>query len=122
MELLAISIGIGLVVSLLCTELFGIASAGLVVPGYIALYVTEPQHIATTIGVALASLKGIAPLVDSFVPAAVYYLPETLPALVRTRVTGGIMPSEWPITAIAMILFCELFVALAIWRFRREEF
>jgi ABC-2 type transport system permease protein len=78
--------------------------------------------LAISIGVALASLKGIAPLVGSVAPWAVYYLPETLPALVRSTVTGGIMPPEWPITVIAMILFSELFVALAIWRFRREEF
>lgn len=55
MELLALSVGIGLIVGLLSTELFGIASAGLIVPGYIALYLTKPLHIAATIAVALVT-------------------------------------------------------------------
>ncbi|MCB9555904.1 MAG: poly-gamma-glutamate biosynthesis protein PgsC [Deltaproteobacteria bacterium] len=55
MDLLTVSIGIGLVVSLLSTELFGVASAGLVVPGYLALYVRDPGHIAITVTIALAT-------------------------------------------------------------------
>jgi len=55
MELLAISVGIGLVVALLCTELFGIASGGMIVPGYIALYLLRPWQLLATIGVALAT-------------------------------------------------------------------
>jgi poly-gamma-glutamate biosynthesis protein PgsC/CapC len=55
MELLALSVGVGLAVALLCTELFGIASGGLIVPGYIALYIDRPLHIAATIVVALAT-------------------------------------------------------------------
>jgi len=55
MELLALSVGIGLAVSLLCTELFGIASGGLIVPGYMALYLDKPLHIGATIAVALAT-------------------------------------------------------------------
>jgi poly-gamma-glutamate biosynthesis protein PgsC/CapC len=52
---LILSIGIGLVVSLLCTELFGIASAGMIVPGYLAIYVTKPTHILLTLAVATAT-------------------------------------------------------------------
>ena len=55
MELLALSIGIGLAVSLLCTELFGIASAGLIVPGYFALYIQKPMAIVATLAVALVT-------------------------------------------------------------------
>jgi poly-gamma-glutamate biosynthesis protein PgsC/CapC len=55
MEILAISVGIGLVVALLCTELFGIASSGMIVPGYVALYLLKPWHLAATLGVALAT-------------------------------------------------------------------
>lgn len=58
-DLLALSVGIGLVVGLLFTELFGIASAGLIVPGYIALYLTKPMHIAATITVALATFVAV---------------------------------------------------------------
>ena len=52
-NLLALSIGIGLVVSLLFSELFGLAAGGLVVPGYIALYLTRPFDVGATLVAAL---------------------------------------------------------------------
>jgi len=48
-EPLPISIGIGLVVSLVLSEALGMAGAGLVVPGYFALYLTEPLSVALTL-------------------------------------------------------------------------
>lgn len=53
LNLLALSIGVGLAVSLLFSELFGLAAGGLVVPGYIALYLTRPLDIGATLGAAL---------------------------------------------------------------------
>jgi poly-gamma-glutamate biosynthesis protein PgsC/CapC len=53
LNLLAVSIGIGLVTSLLFSELFGLAAGGLVVPGYIALYLTRPVDVAVTLAAAL---------------------------------------------------------------------
>jgi poly-gamma-glutamate biosynthesis protein PgsC/CapC len=53
LNLLALSIGIGLVVSLLFSEAFGLAGGGLVVPGYIALYLNQPIDLAATLGAAL---------------------------------------------------------------------
>jgi poly-gamma-glutamate biosynthesis protein PgsC/CapC len=53
LNLLALSIGLGLVVSLLFSELLGLAAGGLVVPGYIALYLSRPIDIAATLGAAL---------------------------------------------------------------------
>lgn len=49
-ETLTLAIGIGLVVSLLFSELFGLAAGGMVVPGYIALYLGEPFAVILTIG------------------------------------------------------------------------
>ena len=46
------SIAIGLVVSLLFTELFGLAAGGMVVPGYLALSLDRPADIALTLGAA----------------------------------------------------------------------
>jgi gamma-polyglutamate biosynthesis protein CapC len=54
-ELLSLSVGIGLVVGMLFTELFGIASGGLIVPGYIGLYITRPWDVALTVTVAFAT-------------------------------------------------------------------
>jgi poly-gamma-glutamate biosynthesis protein PgsC/CapC len=53
MELLPLSVGIGLVVSLLFTELFGLAAGGMVVPGYLALYMSRPLDVALTVGAGL---------------------------------------------------------------------
>lgn len=46
-------IGVGLVVSLLYAEMFGVAPGGIVVPGYLALGISDPVTISLTIGVAL---------------------------------------------------------------------
>jgi poly-gamma-glutamate biosynthesis protein PgsC/CapC len=48
-ELLALSVGIGLVLSLVFTEMFGIAAGGMIVPGYLALNLTRPYDVLLTI-------------------------------------------------------------------------
>ncbi len=55
MDLLSISIGIGLGVSLLLSELFGLAGGGLVVPGYLALHLTQPLTVALTLAAGFAA-------------------------------------------------------------------
>jgi len=55
MDLLPLAVGIGLAVGLISTELFGIASAGLIVPGYIALNMSRPLNLAATFAVAIAT-------------------------------------------------------------------
>ena len=54
-QLLPLSIGIGLAVSLLFSELFGLAAGGMVVPGYIALAMSRPIAVAATIGIGFAT-------------------------------------------------------------------
>ncbi len=49
------AIGIGITVNLLLTEVFGLASAGLVVPGYLALYFSQPSRLAATALLALVT-------------------------------------------------------------------
>ena len=46
-------VGIGLVMSLLYAELFGVTPGGIIVPGYLALAIPEPLTVALTFGVAL---------------------------------------------------------------------
>lgn len=61
-ELLVLSIGVGLAVSLLFSESFGYAPGGLVVPGYFALFLTEPAHILLTLlaaAVTFVIVRGI---------------------------------------------------------------
>jgi len=59
LNLLALAIGIGLLVTLLVTEAFGIAAGGLVVPGYMALKLMQPVNFVITILVALATFAFI---------------------------------------------------------------
>ncbi len=62
-ELLTVSIGLGLAASLLYGELFGLAAGGMVVPGYIALYANKPVDVGLTLVAALLTfgfLKGIS--------------------------------------------------------------
>lgn len=48
-----LAIGLGITFNLLLTELFGITSAGLVAPGYLALYLNQPWRLSATLAVAL---------------------------------------------------------------------
>lgn len=54
-DLLPLSVGIGLAVSLLMSELFGVATGGLIVPGYFALHLTHPGSIVATMVASLAT-------------------------------------------------------------------
>lgn len=54
-ELLSVAIGIGLAVSLLFSELFGLAAGGMVVPGYFAVALNRPIDVILTILAALAT-------------------------------------------------------------------
>ncbi len=65
LNLLALAIGVGLIVTLFVTELFGIAAGGLVVPGYMALRLMQPVNFALTIFVALATFS-IVRILSSF--------------------------------------------------------
>ncbi|OQY40165.1 MAG: poly-gamma-glutamate biosynthesis protein PgsC [Candidatus Cloacimonetes bacterium 4572_65] len=57
------AVGLGVIVSLIFTELLGASAGGIVVPGYIALYLDRPVQIITTLLVALATwfvIRGIS--------------------------------------------------------------
>jgi poly-gamma-glutamate biosynthesis protein PgsC/CapC len=51
-ELVTLSIGIGLVISLVSSEMLGLTAGGMVVPGYIALYLNRPVMIILTLVIA----------------------------------------------------------------------
>lgn len=66
MDMLTISVGIGLAVSLLFSELFAIAAGGMIVPGYIALSLHKPVDVALTIGAGFVTFAVVHAL-SSFV-------------------------------------------------------
>ena len=51
-SIISLSIGIGLVVSLFFSEMLGLTAGGMVVPGYIALYLDRPLIIIFTLAVS----------------------------------------------------------------------
>lgn len=92
MELLAISIGIGLVVSLLCTEFFGIASSGMIIPGYMALYLLQPGHIAATMAIAFVTFV-IVRLLSSFM---IIYGRRRTALMILISYILGMLLQLWP--------------------------
>ncbi len=53
--MIELAITLGLILSLLSYEVFGLAAGGIVVPGYIALQLSHPDRFAGTLGVALVT-------------------------------------------------------------------
>ncbi len=78
--------------------------------------------LGIAIGVAIASMRGVGQLFSGYAPWLSKILPEALPIQANAIVTENDLPADWPITLILFSFYCILFVALAIWRFRREEF
>jgi ABC-2 type transport system permease protein len=87
-----------------------------------AFFDTRGPVLGIAIGVAIASMIGISSLFASFLPWMVLVLPDSIPALMTLLVVGEPLPAVWPIPIILMSAYSLLFVALAIWRFGREEF
>lgn len=65
-DLVAVSIGVGLAVSLMFSEVFGLAAGGMVVPGYFALYLNKPLDILLTVACALATFL-VVRLLSTFI-------------------------------------------------------
>ncbi|MCG9874751.1 MAG: poly-gamma-glutamate biosynthesis protein PgsC [Leptospiraceae bacterium] len=53
MNIIILSIGLGLFVSLLFVEFFGLIAGGMIVPGYFAIHLHKPGDIAITVFVSL---------------------------------------------------------------------
>ena len=57
--MLVLSVGLGLLISLLFSEFLGLAAGGMVVPGYIALALNRPTHLAGTFVAALIAFGAL---------------------------------------------------------------
>lgn len=60
--IISLSIGIGLVVSLFFSEMLGLTAGGMVVPGYVALYLDRPVIIILTLLVSYLTYFIVHPL------------------------------------------------------------
>ena len=52
----AIAIGLGMIISLMLTEIVGVTAGGLIVPGYIALSLHNPYAVLFTFCISLITL------------------------------------------------------------------
>lgn len=59
------AIGLGLVLSLIFSEIFGLAAGGMVVPGYLSLHIHDPFKVAGTVLVSLATF-GLVRFLSNF--------------------------------------------------------
>jgi poly-gamma-glutamate biosynthesis protein PgsC/CapC len=57
--MIELTIGLGVLISLVFHEVFGAAAGGIVVPGYIALHLHEPLRLVGTLIVAFITFLGI---------------------------------------------------------------
>lgn len=109
-DLLTLSVGIGLVISLLFSELFAIAAGGMIVPGYLALSLTKPFDIIATVGAGIITF-GVVRALSSFV--LVYGRRRTVlmilvgylvGAILRVAFASTLTPTGQEITLIGYII------------------
>ena len=86
---------LGVVLSLICAELTGISPGGLIVPGFLCLYLRSPVRLGITFAVALLSVllgKGMKRwlFVTAFVMDAL--LSKILPLEMQVGVIGTLIP------------------------------
>lgn len=105
LNLLAVAIGIGLLLTLVITEAFGLAAGGLVVPGYMALSLLQPWSFALTILIALATFAIVRTLAVYIIifgrrrTALMIVTGYLLGALVDLLIGGGIVIDAGPMAA-----------------------
>jgi poly-gamma-glutamate biosynthesis protein PgsC/CapC len=58
-----LALGLGIALNLLFTEVLGLASGGLVVPGYLALHLTQPARLLATLGLGGATFAVVRYLI-----------------------------------------------------------
>lgn len=85
---LTVAIGVGLVISLIFSEMFGLAAGGMVVPGYVAISLSSPLSVAITLFVALATFT-IVHAVSSV--AIIYGRRRTVLTIIVGYILGAIV-------------------------------
>ena len=91
-----IFIGIGMVLSLFLTETLGVTAGGIIVPGYIAMNLENPERLVITFGVSIITFL-IIKLLSKFI--MVYGKRRLVLALLIGFLLGYLSRSENMITA-----------------------
>ncbi|RUO73666.1 poly-gamma-glutamate biosynthesis protein PgsC [Idiomarina seosinensis] len=87
LNILAVAIGIGLFFTLLLTQTLGLAAGGLVVPGYVALQLTDPLSLSLTLFAALVTYL-IVKVIASF--AIIYGRRQTIIMILTGYLIAGL--------------------------------
>lgn len=85
MEPQVFAIAIGLIVSLLFTEIFGLAAGGMIVPGYFALSLDKPLELGLTAAAALITF-GVVRLISKY---AIIYGRRRIVLMILTGFLAG---------------------------------
>ncbi|SDB20103.1 poly-gamma-glutamate biosynthesis protein PgsC/CapC [Pseudidiomarina indica] len=88
LNILAVAIGIGLFFTLLLTTTLGLAAGGLVVPGYVALQLTDPLSLSLTLLAAFVTYL-VVKIVASFV--IVYGRRQTIIMILTGYIIAGLL-------------------------------
>lgn len=91
-DLLSISIGIGLAISLIFSEFFGILGTGLIVPGYLALHIHQPKNLILTLFIAFLSYVTVQMLSYVFI---IFGKRKTVLLLLFAYFFGYLFNFEW---------------------------
>lgn len=108
-ELLPVAIGIGLAVSLFLSEALGMAGAGLVVPGYLALHLAQPLTVIVTLVAGLAAFGIVQALGSTIIifgrrRTILMILAGYLTGMIAGRLAGGIIGGEEMYPVIGFII------------------
>jgi ABC-2 type transport system permease protein len=87
-----------------------------------AFFNTREPVLGVALTIAVISLMDLGRSLGGLVSWAPRLTPEMLPNLAALAIQGEALPADWSVSIVAMSLYALLFVALAIWRFNREEF
>lgn len=105
-DILTASIGVGLAISLMFSEVFGLAAGGMVVPGYIALYLNRPIDIILTIAASLITYFVVTAL-STFI--IVYGKRRTVLMILIGYLVRGLMDLIPFYTSTALLAFNQKF-------------
>jgi gamma-polyglutamate biosynthesis protein CapC len=105
-DILTASIGIGLAVSLMFSELFGLAAGGMVVPGYVALYLNRPIDILLTVTASLLTYMIVHSL-STFI--IIYGKRRTVLMIIIGYLVRGVLNLVPFYTSTALLAFSQQF-------------
>lgn len=105
-----VTIGIGLVLSLVFAEFFGVAPGGIIVPGYLALGISDPLAVALTLAIAgltffiVRALATVAILYGRRRTVLMILIGFLLGSLVRAEIVPGAQLGPYAIDVVGYIV------------------